>query len=167
MENKRLNWRLLWQRIIFTILGGGLILYALWPWLPFAQGAPQRTIVLYGFSILGEVMNEGVFPAFAAEWEAQTGEQVEFISAFASSGTITNQMIMGVPAEVAILSLELDALRLVEMAFCPVLPGKRCPMKGWSTEHRLSFWYGRITPNRSTTLATWPGPVWALFTPTR
>jgi sulfate/thiosulfate transport system substrate-binding protein len=130
MENKRLNWRLLWQRIVFTILGGGLILYALWPWLPFAQGAPQRTIVLYGFSILGEVMNEGVFPAFAAEWEAQTGEQVEFISAFASSGTITNQMIMGVPAEVAILSLELDALRLVEDGVLPGPTWKTLPHEG-------------------------------------
>lgn len=71
-------------------------------------------MVLYGFSILGEVMNEGIFPAFQAEWRAKTGETVEFISSFAGSGTITNQIILGVPAEVAILSLELDALRLVD-----------------------------------------------------
>ena len=59
-------------------------------------------------------MNSGIFPAFQTEWKARTGEDIEFISSFAGSGTITNQIILGVPAEVAILSLELDALRLVE-----------------------------------------------------
>lgn len=59
-------------------------------------------------------MNEGVFPAFQAEWRRRTGERVEFISSFASSGTITNQVILGVPAQVAILSLELDAWRFVD-----------------------------------------------------
>jgi sulfate/thiosulfate transport system substrate-binding protein len=112
--NGRVDGHLLLQRSLIALIFTGLALYTLWPWLPGIRAAPTRTLVLYGFSILGEVMNEGVFPAFAAEWEAQTGEKVAFISAFASSGTITNQMIMGVPAEVAILSLELDALRLVE-----------------------------------------------------
>ncbi|MGH2406281.1 MAG: substrate-binding domain-containing protein [bacterium] len=90
-----------------------LLLYALWPQLPWGR-TRTRTLVLYGFSILGEVMNEGVFPAFQTEWRRRAGEEVEFISSFASSGTITNQMILGVPAQVAILSLELDALRLVD-----------------------------------------------------
>lgn len=130
MTGKRLNWRLLWQRVALTLFGGGLVLYALWPWLPFARSAPQRTLVLYGFSILGEVMNEGVFPAFQEEWAAQTGEEVEFISAFASSGTVTNQMIMGVPAEVAILSLELDALRLVEHGVLSGPTWKSLPHEG-------------------------------------
>ncbi len=98
----------------------GLALYALWPWLPGVRAAPTRTIVFYGFSILGEVMNRAIFPAFQAEWQTSTGERVEFISSFAGSGTVTNQIIMGVPAEVALLSLELDALRLVEAG---VLPG--------------------------------------------
>jgi sulfate/thiosulfate transport system substrate-binding protein len=94
---------------------GALALYALWPWLPTSQGAaPPRTIIFYGFSILGEVMNQAVFPAFQREWETRTGERVEFISSFGGSGTITNQMILGVPAEVALLSLELDAQRLAD-----------------------------------------------------
>ena len=91
---------------------GLLLLYAVWPWVPIARAAPTRTIVFYGFSILGPVMNEGVFPAFKEHWHAQTGERVEFISSFAASGTVTNQLIMGVPAELALLSLELDAQRL-------------------------------------------------------
>jgi sulfate/thiosulfate transport system substrate-binding protein len=115
-----INWHLLLRRTVFWLALISLGLYALWPWLPGTQAARTRTIVVYGFSILGEVMNEGIFPAFQADWEVQTGEKVEFISSFAGSGTITNQIILGVPAEVAILSLELDALRLVDKR---VLPG--------------------------------------------
>jgi sulfate/thiosulfate transport system substrate-binding protein len=115
-----INWRLLAQRAGIIALLGALGLYMVWPWLVRAQGAVPRTIVVYGFSILGEMMNEAVFPAFSAEWETRTGEPVEFVAAFAGSGTITNQAILGVPAEVMILSLELDAWRLVENG---VLPG--------------------------------------------
>jgi sulfate transport system substrate-binding protein len=115
-----INWRLLRERALVWIMLGGLGLYAVWPWLPGGAQASTRTIVVYGFSILDEVMNAGVFPAFQAEWQARTGERVEFIASFAGSGTITNQAIMGVPAEVMILSLELDALRLMGNR---VLPG--------------------------------------------
>ncbi|HEV8339035.1 MAG TPA: substrate-binding domain-containing protein [bacterium] len=107
-----LNWVLVIQRAAVFGLVAALGLYALWPQLPWGRNR-TRTLVLYGFSILGEVMNEGIFPAFQARWQDRTGERVEFISSFASSGTITNQIILGVPAQVAILSLELDALRLV------------------------------------------------------
>jgi sulfate transport system substrate-binding protein len=108
------NWKLLFQR---TALWTGIVclgLYVAWPWLPGTRASQPRTIVVYGFSILGEMMNEAIFPVFQEEWQASTGERIEFITSFAGSGTITNQIILGVPAEVAILSLELDALRLVE-----------------------------------------------------
>ena len=45
------------------------------------------------------------------DWEARTGERVAVVTAFAGSGTITNQIVMGVPADLALLSLELDAER--------------------------------------------------------
>jgi hypothetical protein len=82
------------------ILCGLLFLHAVWPWVPQpGRAAPTRTIVFCGFSILGDVMNKAIFPAFQEEWLQQTGEHVEFISSFAGSGTITNQLIMGVPAQ--------------------------------------------------------------------
>jgi sulfate/thiosulfate transport system substrate-binding protein len=109
-----INWRLLLRQSSFWLLFGVIALYAFWPWLPWTRRPPTRTLVVYGFSILGEVMSSGIFPAFQAEWEARSAEKVEFISSFAGSGTITNQMIFGVPAEVAVLSTELDALRLVD-----------------------------------------------------
>jgi sulfate transport system substrate-binding protein len=111
---RRVNWVRLTRLSAFAASLGALTLYAVWPWLPGGRGSQPRTIVLYGFSILGEVMNEGVLPAFQADWQARHREWVEFATSFAGSGTITNQLILGVPAEVAILSLELDALRLAE-----------------------------------------------------
>jgi sulfate transport system substrate-binding protein len=57
-------------------------------------------------------MERGIFPAFARAWRERTGEQVFFPSSFAGSGTITNQILLGAPAAVAILAHEGDAERL-------------------------------------------------------
>jgi sulfate transport system substrate-binding protein len=109
-----IHWRFVLRRLVLATLVGLIALYALWPWLPWARGRAARTVVLYGFSVINEVMNEAIFPLFRREWRARNGEKVEFISAFGGSGTITNQIILGVPAEIAVLSLELDALRILE-----------------------------------------------------
>lgn len=90
-----------------------VFLYAVWPWLPGQRGT-SRTVIVYGFSILGEVMNSRIFPAFQEEWQKQTGEHVEMISAFAGSGTVTHQIEMGVPAQLAILATGLDARTLTD-----------------------------------------------------
>jgi len=117
-------------RIGSFALIGALFLYAVWPWLPLSRARPARTLVFYGFSILGEVMNEGVFPAFQAQWEQETGERVEFVTSFSGSGTITNQMILGVPAEVTLLSLELDAMRLEAAGVVPGPTWRSLPYEG-------------------------------------
>src|ERR1043165_8942375 len=84
-------------------VAGALLLYGLWPWLPLPnRPAPPETIVFFGFSILGEVMYKAVFPAFQKEWQDRTGRRVEFISSFSGSGTVRNQLIMGVPADLAL-----------------------------------------------------------------
>lgn len=90
-----------------------VFLYAVWPWLPGQRGT-SRTIIVYGFSILGDVMNTSIFPAFQDEWQKKTGEHVEMVSAFAGSGTVTHQIEMGVPAQLAILATGLDAQRLID-----------------------------------------------------
>jgi sulfate transport system substrate-binding protein len=97
--------------------------------LPHHQ-APPQTIVFYGFSILGEVMNKGIFPAFQKEWQARKGQHVEFISAFAGSGTVRNQLIMGVPAQLALLSLELDAQQLAQAHVIPSESWRELPKSG-------------------------------------
>src|SRR5574341_1851297 len=93
---------------------GGLFLYALWPWLPFHSKETAPTLVFYGFSILEQTITRDIFPAFRRAWRERTGQRIELTSAFAGSGTITNQLISGAPAQLALLSLETDALRLSE-----------------------------------------------------
>jgi sulfate/thiosulfate transport system substrate-binding protein len=119
-------------RTLFPVVFlAALCLYALWPWLPIPGRARKpRTVVFYGFSILGEVMNQDAFPAFQREWRAKTGERVELVSSFAGSGTITNQLIMGVPAQMALLSLELDAQRLADAGVTPPDSWRKLPNQG-------------------------------------
>jgi sulfate transport system substrate-binding protein len=108
------RWRVVLRRLAMAVPVLAIALYTFWPWLPWVHVRSARTVVLYGFSVISEAMNEAIFPLFRQEWKAKTGERVEFISAFGGSGTITNQIILGVPAEVAVLSLELDALRILD-----------------------------------------------------
>jgi sulfate transport system substrate-binding protein len=72
---------------------------------------PQM-ITLYCFSELDEVMDGKLLPAFREEWKAKTGQTVDFIASYAGSGTITERIVEKFPAEVAILSSEMDAFRL-------------------------------------------------------
>ncbi len=74
-------------------------------------------ITLYGFSIMKESLEKSIYPGFIAKWKHEHGQEVRFTSSFAGSETVTNQIIQGVPAEVAILSIERDAQRLKANGF--------------------------------------------------
>ena len=75
------------------------------------------TITLYGFSILKESLEKAIFPGFTAKWKQEHGQIVQFQSSFAGSETVTNQILQGAPAEIAILSIERDAQRLKSGGF--------------------------------------------------
>ena len=55
-------------------------------------------------------------PGFRAKWKANT-VRTQFTSSYAGSETITNQILQGVKADVAILSIERDAFRLKDGGF--------------------------------------------------
>lgn len=74
-------------------------------------------ITLYGFSVMKESMEKAIFPGFTAKWKQSHGQVVQFQSSFAGSETVTNQILQGAPAEVAILSIERDAQRLQKGGF--------------------------------------------------
>lgn len=74
-------------------------------------------ITLYGFSVLKESMEKAVYPGFAAKWKLEHGQEVKFMSSFAGSETVTNQILQGVNADVAILSIDRDAQRLQQGGF--------------------------------------------------
>jgi sulfate transport system substrate-binding protein len=83
---------------------------------PPAEGG-DITITLYGFSIMKESLEKAIFPDFTARWKQLHGQEVRFQSSFAGSETVTNQILQGAPAEVAILSIERDAERLKNGGF--------------------------------------------------
>ena len=74
-------------------------------------------ITVYGFSIMKESLEKSVYPAFVAKWKREHGVDVHFTSSFAGSETITNQILQGVSADIAILSIERDAERLKQGGF--------------------------------------------------
>ena len=114
-----------------AVLLAALLLYAAWPWLPFARAElTPPTIVFYGFSILADTFHDGIFPAFQKAWAAEGHGPVEFASSFGGSGTVTNQIVMGVPAQVALLSLESDADRLADAGVIARDSWKKLPNAG-------------------------------------
>ncbi len=78
----------------------------------FEPAKPARVVVLYCFSALDDVMQDRLLPAFREQWERERGETVEFVATFAGSAEITDRILARYPAEVAVVSSELDAHRL-------------------------------------------------------
>jgi sulfate/thiosulfate transport system substrate-binding protein len=82
------------------------------PKSPSESGGGGINITVYGFSIMKESLEKAIFPAFTAKVKREHGLDVTFTSSFAGSETVTNQIITGVKAQIAILSIERDAQRL-------------------------------------------------------
>jgi sulfate transport system substrate-binding protein len=82
------------------------------PKSPSERGGGGINITVYGFSIMKESLEKAIFPAFTAKVKREHGLDVTFTSSFAGSETVTNQIITGVKAQIAILSIERDAQRL-------------------------------------------------------
>src|SRR5215471_14467321 len=76
------------------------------------SGAGGINITLYGFSIMKESLEKAIYPAFTAKWKSEHGQDVHFTSSFAGSEIVTNQILQGVKAQVAILSIDRDAQRI-------------------------------------------------------
>src|SRR6267378_2032767 len=96
---------------------------------PSSEGGGGVNITLYGFSIMKESLEKAIYPAFAAKVKREHGFDVRFTSSFAGSETVTNQILQGVKAQVAILSIERDAQRLKEGGFV-TSDWRQLPQKG-------------------------------------
>ncbi|MDT7543244.1 MAG: sulfate/thiosulfate transport system substrate-binding protein [Acidobacteriota bacterium] len=107
--------RLLSRRLapLLTACLALVVLSSCLPQSPTEHGdAGTAQITVYGFSIMKEAFEKAIYPAFAAKWKQEHGQDVKFVSSFAGSETLTNQILQGAPAHVAILSIERDAARL-------------------------------------------------------
>src|SRR5213080_3014059 len=84
---------------------------------PPSESGGGTNITLYGFSIMKESLEKAVYPAFIAKAKREHGFDVHFTSSFAGSETVTNQILQGVKAQIAILSIDRDAQRLKQGGF--------------------------------------------------
>lgn len=80
-------------------------------------GGGGVNITLYGFSIMKEPLEKAIFPAFKDKAKREHNIDIHFTSSFAGSETVTNQILQGVKAQIAILSIERDVQRLQEAGF--------------------------------------------------
>ncbi|MDG3007464.1 sulfate ABC transporter substrate-binding protein [Paludisphaera mucosa] len=81
------------------------------------------------YSVVKEVFHEGLIPAFAAKWKAQTGREPEFEESYNASGAQARSIASGFDADVAALSHSGDMELLVKAG--KVAPGWReGPYKG-------------------------------------
>ena len=105
------------KRICISLCFLSLLLTSCLPGTTDSHGT--RTITVYAFSIMKESLEKDIFPAFAAKWKQEHGEDVSFNTSFAGSETVTNQILQGAPADIAILSIEMDVHRLIKAGMVP------------------------------------------------
>jgi len=117
-------------RFFVLLIALGVIAYLICQVSTSDKKPEPRILVLYSFSIMEDVMNYAVLPAFKEEWTKRAGEKVEFVSVYAGSGAITKKIIKRFPAEVAILSSELDAVSLLEQSVVMKPSWKDLPYHG-------------------------------------
>lgn len=113
MSKKRFT-QLYSKRTISIVLLSALVFLFLNGCLPKSgeNTKGKTTLTVYGFSIMKEALEKEIYPAFAAKWKQEHGEEVAFASSYAGSETVTNQILQGAPADFAILSIERDVERL-------------------------------------------------------
>lgn len=95
-----------WRQWAFALLGVLVLIlvsyYGARSLAAVTQG-PQ-TLVVYGFSTLEESFNQEIFPQFERAWEAQNGRDLAITGVFGPSGTLAEQINLGAPADIAVLS---------------------------------------------------------------
>ncbi|MBK9707550.1 MAG: substrate-binding domain-containing protein [Acidobacteria bacterium] len=74
----------------------------------------EATITVYGFSVVKEPLENDIAPEYQKLWFEKTGQPLYFSTSYAGSETVTNQILMGAEADVAILAIERNADRLVQ-----------------------------------------------------
>lgn len=74
----------------------------------------EATITVYGFSVVKEPFENRIAPEYQKIWYEKTRQPLYFTNSYAGSETVTNQILMGAEADLAILSIERNADRLFD-----------------------------------------------------
>jgi sulfate transport system substrate-binding protein len=76
---------------------------------------PNLDVIKLGaYSVVREVVHDGLIPAFTEKWKAETGRQVQFEESYNASGAQARSIASGFDADLAILSHEGDMGLLVK-----------------------------------------------------
>lgn len=75
---------------------------------------PSDTLKLGAYSVVREVFQEGLIPAFKTEWKNKTGKDVVFEESYSASGSQARSIASGFDADLAILSHSGDMETLVK-----------------------------------------------------
>ena len=148
-----------------------LALFALMLAIPLAgcqsRGvASSDTLKIGAYSVVREVIHDGLIPAFAARWKRKTGREVQFEESYDASGAQARTIATGFDADIAVLSHSGDMEVLVKDGRVKS-DWNSGPHGALSATVWSSLATGRAIPSRSRTGPTWPGPAWACSTPTR
>lgn len=112
--------------IIIVVIGSVIF----WLGKGMVSGPEARTLTVYCYTGMQEVMENAIFPAFQEYWKESHGERLEFISTFAGSGTITTKIVAKFPAEIALLSSNIDAIQLSSRGVHFIRNSKDLPFQG-------------------------------------
>jgi sulfate transport system substrate-binding protein len=80
-----------------------------------SQASPSGdTLRIGAYSVVREVLHDGILPAFARRWKEQTGREVRFEESYNASGAQARSIASGFDADLAILSHSGDVETLVK-----------------------------------------------------
>jgi sulfate transport system substrate-binding protein len=69
------------------------------------RGDPNTdTVTIRAYSVVREAFHDGLLPAFAADWKAETGRDVRFEESYNASGAQARAIKAGLDVDVAVLS---------------------------------------------------------------
>jgi len=96
-----MDWRYRLGGITGVVLLAAALVYGR---LALARAEGPVRLQVYAFSTQEEVLTQGIFPAFEAAWEEETGRELTIDGVFGASGTLAGQINLGAPADVALFS---------------------------------------------------------------
>ena len=79
-----------------------------------AEPGGSDTLRIGAYSVVREVFDKGLLPAFAAKWKEKSGRTVTFETSYNASGAQARAIKGGLPSDIAVLSLEGDMETLVD-----------------------------------------------------
>lgn len=96
-----------------------LALLALMPVIPLTgcqsqSASSSDTLKIGAYSVVREVIHDGLIPAFTARWKSKTGREVQFEESYEGSGAQARKIASGFDADLAVLSHEGDMEVLVK-----------------------------------------------------